>query len=227
MAVFLSCIGLEAGHGFFGMLASGHGMALLGWAALITLAPMFLVGLFMRLVMKINFITLTGFIAGAMTSSPTLLFSSEITESSAPSLAYAAVYPLSMLIPISGPVPGDRADLRLVARVSRTHRPFRSCAGMDEAWQFFSTAENLPLITPPWLRFTIAMRGADPNRTGFDPRLHHSLDGRADQVADEDHRLVAADAVYRSSDPRAVCAVAPPASVPADQQRRRWSAGIG
>jgi putative transport protein len=73
---------------------------LLIWAAVITLVPMLIVGTFMRVVLKINFITLSGFIAGAMTSSPTLLFANEMTESSAPSLAYAAVYPLSMLTPI-------------------------------------------------------------------------------------------------------------------------------
>ncbi len=100
MAVFLSCIGLEAGEGFFGMIASHHGVMLLLWAAVITLVPMLIVGAFMRLVLKINFITLSGFIAGAMTSSPTLLFANELTESSAPSLGYAAVYPLSMLTPI-------------------------------------------------------------------------------------------------------------------------------
>jgi putative transport protein len=100
MAVFLSCIGLEAGEGFFQMLTSSHGVELLIWAAVITLVPMLIVGTFMRVVLKINFITLSGFIAGAMTSSPTLLFANEMTESSAPSLAYAAVYPLSMLTPI-------------------------------------------------------------------------------------------------------------------------------
>jgi uncharacterized protein len=30
-------------------------------------------------------------------------------------------------------------------------------ADVDRCWRFFGTAENLPLITPPWLRFTIAM----------------------------------------------------------------------
>ena len=34
---------------------------------------------------------------------------------------------------------------------------FEVASDMDRCWQFFGTAENLPLITPPWLRFTIAM----------------------------------------------------------------------
>ena len=72
----------------------------IGWGAIITIVPMLLVGLFARIVFKMNFVTLTGLISGAMTSSPTLLFANETTESSAPAVAYAAVYPLSMLIPV-------------------------------------------------------------------------------------------------------------------------------
>ena len=34
---------------------------------------------------------------------------------------------------------------------------FEVDADPESAWRFFSTAENLPLITPPWLRFTTAM----------------------------------------------------------------------
>jgi ligand-binding SRPBCC domain-containing protein len=36
---------------------------------------------------------------------------------------------------------------------------FEVGAPIDEAWRFFSTADNLPLITPPWLRFKTAMTG--------------------------------------------------------------------
>ncbi|MDB5295452.1 MAG: CDP-paratose 2-epimerase, partial [Phycisphaerales bacterium] len=32
---------------------------------------------------------------------------------------------------------------------------FVVAAGPDATWDFFSTAENLPAITPPWMRFTI------------------------------------------------------------------------
>ena len=39
--------------------------------------PVFLVACFARIVLKMNFITLTGWIAGAMTSSSALLFADE------------------------------------------------------------------------------------------------------------------------------------------------------
>lgn len=34
---------------------------------------------------------------------------------------------------------------------------FEVTAPMAACWEFFTRAENLPRITPPWLRFTIAM----------------------------------------------------------------------
>lgn len=34
---------------------------------------------------------------------------------------------------------------------------FEVSADLDRTWDFFSNAANLPLITPPWLKFTIAM----------------------------------------------------------------------
>jgi putative transport protein len=100
MAVFLACVGFQSGDHFFQKLIYEGGLPLVGWGAVITIVPMLLVGLFARAVFKMNFITLSGLISGAMTSSPTLLFANETTESSSPAVAYAAVYPLSMLVPV-------------------------------------------------------------------------------------------------------------------------------
>jgi putative transport protein len=68
----------------------------------VSLVPMLLVGAFARLVLKMDFVTLSGLTAGAMTNSPTLLFANELTGSNAPAVAYAAVYPLAMLVPVFG-----------------------------------------------------------------------------------------------------------------------------
>ncbi len=99
MAVFLACVGFQSGDQFLQKLVGG-GLPLVGWGIVITTVPMFLVGLFARVVLKMNFVTLSGLISGAMTSSPTLLFANETTGSSSPAVAYAAVYPMAMLIPV-------------------------------------------------------------------------------------------------------------------------------
>jgi uncharacterized transporter YbjL len=47
-----------------------------------------------------NFISLCGWIAGAMSSSTTLLFATELTDSNTVAVTYAAVVPLATLAPI-------------------------------------------------------------------------------------------------------------------------------
>ena len=36
---------------------------------------------------------------------------------------------------------------------------FEVPASIEQTWTFFSTAENLPRITPPWLKFTVSTPG--------------------------------------------------------------------
>jgi len=50
---------------------------------------------------------------------------------------------------------------------------FEVAADADRAWQFFSTAENLPRITPPWLRFSMAM--TTPARIQQDALLDYTI----------------------------------------------------
>ncbi len=50
-----------------------------------------------RVFMKLNFINLCGLLSGSMTDPPALAFANAINNSDAPSVAYAAVYPLTML----------------------------------------------------------------------------------------------------------------------------------
>jgi putative transport protein len=100
LAVFLACVGLQAGDHFLQHAAQGPGLSLLALGAAITIVPVLAVALFARIVMKMNFITLAGWIAGAMTSSPALIFADELAETDAPAVAYAAVAPLATLIPI-------------------------------------------------------------------------------------------------------------------------------
>ena len=100
LAVFLACVGLQSGDHFVDRLAHGRGLELVVWGAVVTVVPVLLVGWLARRVLKMNFITLAGWVAGAMTSSPALSFADDLARSDAPALAYAAVAPLGMLTPI-------------------------------------------------------------------------------------------------------------------------------
>jgi len=58
------------------------------------------VAVFARLVFKLNYMPLCGLLAGSMTDPPALAFAGMLTRSEAPSVAYASVYPLVMILRI-------------------------------------------------------------------------------------------------------------------------------
>ena len=45
-----------------------------------------------------NFVALSGLLAGSMTAPPALTFANELSGSDAPTITYAMVYPLTMLL---------------------------------------------------------------------------------------------------------------------------------
>jgi putative transport protein len=100
LALFLACVGFAAGDHFIQRAANNAGLALLLWGAAIAVLPVFIVACFARLVLRMNYISLSGWIAGAMGSSTTLLMTQEMTTSDVPALAYAAVLPMAELLPI-------------------------------------------------------------------------------------------------------------------------------
>jgi putative transport protein len=100
LAVFLACVGLQAGDHFIQNLLNNGGLELVVWGAVVTIVPVLTVAAVARFVMKMNFITLSGWVAGAMTSMPSLMFANEMAGTDAPAAAYAAVAPLGLLVPI-------------------------------------------------------------------------------------------------------------------------------
>ncbi|MCK9458925.1 MAG: putative transporter [Proteobacteria bacterium] len=98
ISLFLACVGLAAGEKFFGILASGDGFLWMGLAAIITFVPIFAVALYMRGRRKLNFVSLCGLLSGSMTDPPALAYATQLVKSDAVSIAYATVYPLTMLL---------------------------------------------------------------------------------------------------------------------------------
>jgi putative transport protein len=98
IVLFLGCVGVKSGEEFFHTLAHGPGLYWMACGVIITLVPLLTVALFARMVMKMNYMTVCGLLAGSMTDPPALQFAGTVTQSDAPSIAYAAVYPLVMLL---------------------------------------------------------------------------------------------------------------------------------
>lgn len=98
ISLFLVCVGLKSGPGFVSALVSGQGFYWMAWGAVITLLPLLVAGPIARLFLKTNYVTLCGLLSGSMTDPPALAFANAHTHSDGPAVAYAAVYPLVMLL---------------------------------------------------------------------------------------------------------------------------------
>lgn len=98
IAMFLAAVGLGAGESFIPtIMAGGYWWILYG--VIITMTPLLLVGTFARLVMKTDYFTLMGLIAGSTTDPPALAYAGAISPSNdQASVAYATVYPLTMFL---------------------------------------------------------------------------------------------------------------------------------
>lgn len=97
IALFLAGVGLGAGEDFIPTLLAG-GYVWIAYGAAITVVPLLLAGLWGRLRYKLNYYTLIGVLSGASTNPPALAYCSEQTQTDAPSVGYATVYPLSMFL---------------------------------------------------------------------------------------------------------------------------------
>jgi putative transport protein len=100
IALFFAAVGLNAGARFFATVFSATGLQWLLAGACVTIVPILLIGLFARAIWKLNFVDLSGLIAGSMTDPPALAFAANIAGSDSPTVAYATVYPLTTLLRI-------------------------------------------------------------------------------------------------------------------------------
>lgn len=98
IALFLACVGLNAGEGFVDTVVNGGGYAWIGYGFIITFIPLLLVGIVARWVYKINYFTIMGLLAGSTTDPPALAYSNNVSGNDIPSVSYATVYPLTMFL---------------------------------------------------------------------------------------------------------------------------------
>lgn len=98
IALFLACVGLRSGDKLVETFSSGPGLLWLGCGAVITIVPLMLTAFFLRLRLKMNYLSLCGLLSGCYTSPSTLAYANQLAASSAPIVAYASVYPLVMIL---------------------------------------------------------------------------------------------------------------------------------
>ncbi|NUM53915.1 MAG: putative transporter [Candidatus Hydrogenedentes bacterium] len=97
IVIFLACVGLKSGEHFVATLFSTEGAVCVALGACVTFVPIIVAGAIARRVMKLNYLSVCGLLAGSMTDPPALAFATNVTASDAPTVSYAAVYPLTMV----------------------------------------------------------------------------------------------------------------------------------
>lgn len=97
ISLFLASVGFGAGENFVDTLVSG-GYRYVAYGVIITMVPLFIVGILARVFGKINYLTIMGLLSGSTTDPAALAYSSESTGNSYPAIGYATVYPLTMFL---------------------------------------------------------------------------------------------------------------------------------
>ncbi|MGJ5641107.1 aspartate:alanine exchanger family transporter [Formosa sp. S-31] len=97
LMLFLAVVGTKAGATLVETY-SQYGIKLFLIGALITFLPMLIAAIVAKMFFKINTLTLLGTLTGSMTSTPGLAAVDTMTSTDAPSVAYATVYPIAMVL---------------------------------------------------------------------------------------------------------------------------------
>ena len=95
LVLFIFTIGIQAGPGFFDALKK-HGIKLATLSVVLILSAG-AVTVAMHYLSDYDMGILAGLLAGALTSTPGLAAADSMTDSTAPSVAYATIYPVAMV----------------------------------------------------------------------------------------------------------------------------------
>jgi putative transport protein len=102
ISLFLASVGLSSGHNLDAAFAGGAGWVWVGYGLLITIIPLVAGALIGYRLLRKTYFELCGIMAGASTDPPALAFAVQMAGSDVPSVSYATVYPLTMILRIIG-----------------------------------------------------------------------------------------------------------------------------
>ena len=98
LALYLACLGLASGPDFFATVMRPEGLLWVSTGFLLTILPVLAVGWIALRGAHIDFASLCGMLSGAMANPMAMNYANDTIKSDRPSVAYAAVYPMSMFL---------------------------------------------------------------------------------------------------------------------------------
>ena len=100
ITLFLASVGLSSGHSLAEAFQGGNAWLWILMGISITMIPLIIMGMVARYFLRKTYFEICGLLAGASTDPPALAFAMQMAKSDVPSVTYATVYPLTMILRI-------------------------------------------------------------------------------------------------------------------------------
>ena len=100
ITLFLASVGLSSGNSLAEAFHGGNAWIWITMGITITMVPLIIIGLIARYSLRKTYFEICGLLAGASTDPPALAFAMQMAKSDVPSVTYATVYPLTMILRI-------------------------------------------------------------------------------------------------------------------------------
>lgn len=100
ISLFLASVGLSSGKNLSVAFADGSGWIWMGMGVIITMVPLLIIGFIAHKYFRKTYFEICGLLSGASTDPPALAFATKLSGSDIPSITYATVYPLTMILRI-------------------------------------------------------------------------------------------------------------------------------
>ncbi len=100
ICLFLASVGLSSGKGLSIAFEGGKGFIWILMGVVITVIPMVIMGIIAKKYFKKTYFEICGLLSGASTDPPALSFACKLAGNDIPSVSYATVYPLTMILRI-------------------------------------------------------------------------------------------------------------------------------
>ena len=100
ICLFLASVGLSSGKNLSVAFSDGRGFIWMLMGIAITIIPLLVTGIIAKKYFKKTYFEICGLLAGASTDPPALAFATKLAGSDIPSVTYATVYPVTMILRI-------------------------------------------------------------------------------------------------------------------------------